>query len=205
MIKQKHEQKQKMKNGLWRGFLLSVLMTGLVTGEMALTVAAADRQTERQKKSSEKSNRPLLVYRLEFTVDEFIEGKRTSTRTFTMMMKEGETSRVRMGTRVLISAPDAEAKYLDLGLKFDGRVEERDELIVLDGKLDLNDPVLPAGAQGEGKTGIPAVIHNFQAEVETAIPAEKNTLLGVYDDSVSKRRYELRATITKIKAMLANQ
>jgi hypothetical protein len=188
-----------------RGLLCGIQVLFLLTGLLALAAFADNRQSERQKKSSEKSNRPLSVYRLEFTVDEFVEGKRSTPRTFTMLLKEGETSRVRMGTKVLISAPGTEAKYLDLGLKFDGRVEEREDLIVLDGRLDLNDPVIPAGAPEDSKAAIPTMIRNFQAEVETVIPPDKNTVLGVYDDPVSKHRYELRATVTKIKAMLANQ
>lgn len=190
-----------MRKGLWFGLSLFVCL--LLS--LSLTGLADNRQSERQKKSSEKSNRPLSVYRLEFTVEEFVEGKRGAPRTFTMMLKEGETSRVRMGTKILISAPGAEAKYLDLGLKFDGRVEEREDLIVLDGKLDLNDPVTPTGITEEHKTVIPAAIRNFQAEVETAFPPDKNTVLGVYDDPINKRRYELRATVTKIKTMLATQ
>lgn len=190
---------------LRKGSLCGLQVLFLLTGFCALTAFADNRQSERQKKSSEKSNRPLSVYRLEFTVDEFVEGKRGTPRTFTMLLKEGETSRVRMGTKILISSPGTEAKYLDLGLKFDGRVEEREDLIVLDGRLDLNDPLTPSGAVEESRAAIPTAIRNFQAEVETAIPLDKNTVLGVYDDPVSKRRYELRATVTKIKAMLANQ
>jgi RNA polymerase sigma factor (sigma-70 family) len=37
------------------------------------------------------------------------------------------------------------------------------------------------------------------AEIETAAPLDKATTIGVYDDAVGKRHYELRVTVTKAK------
>lgn len=182
--------------------LSGVILLSLFTGLLWLTpIAAADeKQTDKQKRSSEKLSRPMKIYRLEFTVDELVEGKRVNTRTFSMMVKEGETNRVRMGTKLLISSSGTEAKFTDLGLKFDCKLEERGELILLDGKLDLNDPVIAE----DGKPN-PTMIRNLQAEIETAFPPDKNTVLGAYDDAASKRRYELRATVSRIKTTMANQ
>ena len=180
------------------GVISLFILAGLLL--LTPTATADENQADKQRRSPEKSPQPMKIYRLEFTVDELVEGKRVNTRTFSMMMKEGETNRVRMGTKFLISSSGTEAKFTDLGMKFDCKIEERDELILLDGKLDLNDPVVAE----DGKSN-PTMIRNLQAEIETAFPLDKNTVLGVYDDSSSKRRYELRATVTRIKTMTANQ
>jgi hypothetical protein len=162
----------------------------------ALTLAAQPLpKDEKQKKSSEKSSRPASVFKLEFTVEETVAGKRAGGRSFTLLLEEDETSRVRMGQKHPIASPEAEPKNLDLGVKFDCKVNERDGQISIEGKLDINDLNLTA----EGKPETPPTIRNFQAEFETIIPFDKQTSIGVFEDSSANRRYELRATVTRVK------
>jgi hypothetical protein len=112
-----------------------------------------------------------------------------------MLLEEDETSRVRMGQKRQIASPESEPKNQDLGVKFDCKVNERDGLIAVEGKLDINDLNLTA----DGKPEVPATIRNFQAEFETIIPFDKQTTIGVFEDSTTNRRYELRATVTRVK------
>lgn len=155
---------------------------------MTVLAQAAD---DRQKKSEERPRRQMVLYHLEFMLDETIDGRPSGARNFKMLIQEGETNRVRIGSKALISAPESEPKFVDLGLKFDCKLHERDGYISIDGKLELNDLVSPATS--------PLTIRSFQAEIETAAPLDKATTVGVYDDAVSKRRYELRVTVTKAK------
>jgi hypothetical protein len=162
----------------------------LIVYLLAMTVPAQGPD-DRQKKSEERPRRQIVIYNLEFTLDETLDGKPSGARNFKMLMQEGETNRVRIGSKVLISAPESEPKFADLGLKFDCKLNERDGYISIDGKLELNDLVSPATS--------PPTIRSFQAEIETAAPLDKATTIGVYDDAVGKRRYELRITVTKAK------
>lgn len=167
------------------------------TGSMALIVCLlaltswAQASDDRQKKSEERPRRPIVLYHLEFTLDETLDGKPSGPRNFKMLMQEGEANRVRIGSKVLISGPESEPKFVDVGLKFDCKLNERDGYISVEGKLELNDLVSPA-------TG-PPTIRTFQAEIETAAQLDKAATVGVYDDTVSKRRYELRVMVTKVK------
>lgn len=151
----------------------------------------AQASDDRQKRSEERPRRQIVLYRLEFTLDETLDGKSSGARNFKMLMQEGETNRVRIGSKVLISGPESEPKFADVGLKFDCKLNERDGYISIEGKFELNDLVSPA-------TALPT-IRTFQAEIETAAPLDKATTIGVYDDTVSKRRYELRITVTKAR------
>jgi hypothetical protein len=151
----------------------------------------AQASDDRQKKTEERPRRQIVLYHLEFTLDETLDGKPSGARNFKMLMQEGETNRVRIGSKVLISAPESEPKFADVGLKFDCKLNERDGYISIDGKLELNDLVSP--------TTTSPTIRAFQAEIETAVLPDKATTIGVYDDAVSKRHYELRATVTKAK------
>jgi hypothetical protein len=139
--------------------------------------------------------KPASVFKLEFTIEETVAGKRVGGRSFTMLLEEDETSRVRMGQKRQIASPESEPKNQDLGVKFDCKVNERDGLIAVEGKLDINDLNLTA----DGKPEVPATIRNFQAEFETIIPFDKQTTIGVFEDSTTNRRYELRATVTRVK------
>lgn len=151
----------------------------------------AQASDDRKKRSEERPRRLISLYHLEFTLDETLDGKPSGPRNFKMLMQEGETNRVRIGSKVLISGPESEPKFADVGLKFDCKLNERDGYIAVEGKLELNDLVSPA-------TG-PTTIRSFQAEIETAAPLDKATTIGVYDDAVGKRHYELRVMVTKAK------
>ena len=146
---------------------------------------------DRQKKSEEKPRRQMVLYNIDLTVDESFDGKSSGGWNFKMLIKEGETNRVRIGSRVLISPPEAEPKFADVGLKFDCKLDERDGYISVEGKLEVNDIASPATS--------PPTIRNFQAEIDTAVLLDKATTIGVYDDSVSKRHYELRVIVSRAK------
>jgi hypothetical protein len=167
------------------------------TGSMALffcllvLTGGAQADDDRQTKSEQRPQKRIALYHLEFTIDETLDGKPSGARNFKMLMQEGETNRVRIGSKILISALESEPKFADVGLKFDCKLNERDGYISIDGKLELNDLVSPATS--------PLTIRTFQAEIEIAAPLDKATTIGIYDDAVSKRRYELRVTVTKAK------
>lgn len=155
-----------------------------------LALGRAQASDDRQKKSEEKPRRQIVLFHLEFTLDETLDGKPSEARNFKMLIQEGETNRVRIGSKILISSAESEPKFTDVGLKFDCKLDERDGYISLDGKLELNDLVSPPPRPQ---------IRSFQAEIETAVPLDKATTIGVYDDAMSKRRYELRVMVTKAK------
>src|SRR5262245_27438492 len=151
----------------------------------------AQAHDDRQKRSEERPRRPIALYHLEFTLEETLDGKPSGARNFKMLAQEGETNRVRIGSKVLISAPESEPKFADLGLKFDCKLNERDGYVSIDGKLEHN-YILPI------KTD-PLMILTFQAEIETAVLLDKATTIGVYDEAVPRRHYEIRVTVTKVK------
>ena len=155
--------------------------------------AYADRQkkSEERSKSEERPRKQIVLYNLEFTLDETLDGKSSGARNFKMLMQEGETNRVRIGSKVLISGAESEPKFADLGLKFDCKLNERDGYVSIDGKLEHN-YILPI------KTD-PLMILTFQAEIETAVLLDKATTIGVYDEAVPRRHYEIRVTVTKVK------
>lgn len=163
---------------------------------LPVTILARGESSEgAQRRNSEGQSRPITVYRLEFVVDETVDGRRLPARRLTMLLREGEPNRVRMGSKVYLAPPGAEPKPTDIGLKFDCELDGREGGVLFDGKLDLNEVALAE----DGKPATPLAVRNFQAEVEVLIPLDKPTTLGVYEDAAGRRSYELRATVTVVK------
>jgi hypothetical protein len=158
---------------------------------LLILTARAHAADDRQKKSDERPRRQIALYQLDFSLDETLDGKPSGARNFKLLVQEGETNRVRVGSKIPLPTSGEELKFTDIGLKLDWKLNERDGYIELEGRLELNDLASP--------TTSPLTIRNFQAEIETAVLLDKATTIGVYDDTVSKRRYELRVTVTKAK------
>jgi len=174
-----------MRRESFRGSMTLIVCLLVLTG-------VAKASDDRQKKSEDKPRRQIVLFHLEFTLNETLDGKPSEPRNFKMLIQGGETNRVRIGSKVLISSAESEPKFTDVGLKFDCKLDERDGYISLDGKFELNDLVSPMPRP---------LIRSFQAEIETAVLLDKATTIGVYDDAVSKRRYELRVMVTKAKEL----
>jgi hypothetical protein len=178
-----------MKRTLLRGSISIALIFCVLAG---LARAGDERQRKSEERSrDERPRRQLVLYHLDFTLDETLEGKPSAPRNFKMLIQEGEINRVRIGSKIMLSASESEPKFADVGLKFDCKLDERDGYVSLDGKLELNELVSPATN--------PPTIRNFQAEIETAVLLDKATTIAVYDDAASKRRYELQVMVTKAK------
>jgi hypothetical protein len=166
-------------------------MSVVLTVCLLILAARAHAADDRQKKSDERPRRQSAWYQLDFSLDETLDGKPSGARNFKLLMQEGETNRVRVGSKIPLPTSGEEMKFTDIGLKLDWKLNERDGYIELEGRLELNDLASPMTS--------PPTIRNFQAEIETAVLLDKATTIGVYDDTVSKRRYELRITVTKAK------
>jgi hypothetical protein len=163
----------------------------ILIGCLPVLTSGSRVSDDRQKKSDDKPRRQLVLYNLEVTLDETNDGKTSGAWNFKMLIRQGEANKVRIGSKVLISPAESEPKFADVGLKFDCKLDERDGYISLEGKLDISDLASPATS--------PPTIRNFQAEIDTAVTLDKTTTIGVYDDSVSKRHYELRVTVARAK------
>ncbi len=166
-------------------------MSMVLTVCLLILTTWAHAADDRQKKSEERPRRQIALYQLDFSLDETLDGKPSGARNFKLLMQEGETNRVRVGSKIPIPTSSEELKFTDVGLKLDWKLNERDGYIELEGRLELNELASPMTS--------PPTIRNFQAEIETAVLPDKATTIGVYDDTVSKRRYELRVTVTKAK------
>jgi hypothetical protein len=148
-------------------------------------------------------NKPLNVYRLDFALSEFVDGKKINTRSYSVTAREDEMNKLRSGTRYPIATATVEKnttqfQYLDVGVSIDCRVVERG------GYLELNAVVDSSVIEGADAHGVPKpvidqpVIGQMKSDIRSLIRPGTPTMVSSMEDPASKRRFQLEVTATKV-------
>ncbi len=173
-----------MRNLIGKGWIAVPLLALLLP---ALSAA--------QEAPAEKALKPVILYRVNFAIHELEDGKLVNTRNYSQLVEDGGNCRVRAGHKTAITVPIQgvpSVQYLDVGLRLDCEISERDGYVRLDIRLDIT-------SFAEEQTMEKPLLRNISSEVKTAVVPGKPTVVSSIDDSVSKRRYELEVTATKVK------
>jgi hypothetical protein len=180
-----------------------LVMLALVTRG---AVAQGDKKTENPGSAAPNGNaavnKPLNVYRLDFALSEFVDGKKVNTRSYTVTAREDEMNKLRAGARYPIATKTAdksitEFQYLDIGVSIDCRVVERG------GYLELNAVVDSSVIEGADAHGVPSpridqpVIGQMKSDIRSLIRPGTPTMVSSMEDPASKRRFQLDVTATK--------
>lgn len=151
------------------------------------------RAQEAPAEETRGSPKPLSVYRVEFAIHESEDGKRVNTRNYAQVVEEGGHCRVRAGSRVPITTGAGVVQYMDVGVRVDCELSERDGYVRLDLVLEITSFAQDQQAQGH------PLLRNIRSELQTAVQPDKPTVVSSIDDTTSQRRYELAVTATKVK------
>ena len=185
--------------------LLGILVIlGLASRSAA---AHGDKKTENAESVAQNGNaavdKPLNVYRLDFALSEFVDGKKVNTRSYSVTAREDEMNKLRSGTRYPIATETVDKstqyQYLDMGVSIDCRVVERGG-----GYLELNavvDSSVIEGTDAHGvpnpSTGLGPVIGQMKSDIRSLIRPGTPTMVSSMEDPASKRRFQLDVTATK--------
>jgi hypothetical protein len=168
--------------------ILAVLFT--VAMIVPMVGAAQDKDTQ---KSPEKA---WSFYKLTITVREADGGKVLSSRSYDFTQRAGEWGQLRVGSRVPISTgagTNTQFQYIDIGLKIDSRVQERDNDLAFDWRLELS-----SAAADQNPTGQP-VIRNVSSNGQTLLATGKPVVMTAVDDMNSTHKFVFEVTATKVK------
>lgn len=149
-------------------------------------VAAAPRPTQTM---------PASAYRFEYVVRELEDGKQINSRRYMLSGKSREWARLRVGNRLPIMSGQSLSSYHDVGIKFDCRIDEGEDGILLYTGFDSTGVVL--GASG-GSAAAP-VLRQVSTQGDSLVTIGKPTVIAVLDDVTTNRRYEIEVTVTKVK------
>jgi hypothetical protein len=200
-----------------RRIFLATLISVSVAALVALfgnTANAQEAGTERAAKNAEGQPRQENIYRLDYALQELENGKRTNSRTYSLMAATpvwpassagfGGYQGFHVGSRIPMSTGKDQIQYFDLGVKINSRLKERENNVLIETSLDMNSAAdsAPSGAAssalGTGQGPMPVIRSLNLSSVTQAVPG-KPALVGSIDDVTGNRRYEIEVTAIKVK------
>ncbi len=201
-----------MQKAYWKSLLMTAVLALLWFGA-GLAKAQDDtaKKTETTESPAPEQRKPEVhVYRLDYKMYELDDGKRTNSRSYTLLARSSKSpidrAHLRTGNRVPIRRSGASSnnmqvipgdiEYEDVGMNIDSSVEEQSNKILVGTVLAMSS-VVPNEPGAANPTGNPVFRTLRLEDVTLAIPG-KPTLVGAIDDVTANRRYEIEVTVTKI-------
>ena len=152
-------------------------------------------QEEKGKEPVASVPKPVMAYRLEFSVREVENGKRSNSRNYMMMAEERDWAKIRVGNRVPYQTAEKQYQYTNVGLSIDCRPHEQEGGVALEIIVDFSG-VAP---QSEAAPSFNPVFRSNRSEVQAVVALGKPTVVTSLDDVESNRHYEIEVTATKVK------
>jgi hypothetical protein len=191
---------RKIEEELMRRMIRQSLKLVLIAACLPLWAVSMRAQEGKLETAPSKEPKLSTVYRVDYTIRETEDGKVLNSRKYVLMAmthQRGDNwTRSRVGNRVPIMGEKG-VQYENVGMEVDCRVEEQDDLIVLESVIDLSSIVPREQAPGPGFNN--PVLRTVHSQVKSVVSLGKPTVIGVIDDVTSNRRFEIEATVTQVK------
>ncbi|MFI5181374.1 MAG: hypothetical protein ACHQPI_08300 [Thermoanaerobaculia bacterium] len=153
-------------------------------------------RTSSTTSSSSASGRGATAFRLDYQIYELEGGKRVNERSYTQFVNEGGSGNLRVGSRVPIPAGEKGIQYMDVGLRINSRISEKEPGdVVLDADVDVSSFAI--SEQADLKTS--PIVRTLTQNVSTRPPLGRPTLISSVDDVNSKKRTQVEVTVTRVK------
>jgi hypothetical protein len=188
---------------------IALLGTLVLLGMLALAsqaIAQGDKKTDSPESAAQNGNgavnKPLNVYRLDFALSEFADGKKVNTRNYTITAREDEMNKLRSGARYPVATATVEKnetqyQYVDIGVSIDCRVVERGAYLELNAVVDSS-VIEGADVHAAAYPSIGPVIGQMKSDIRSLIRPGIATMVSSMEDPASKRRFQLDVTATKV-------
>jgi len=162
---------------------------------LPLIPKSVSAQEEKGKEPVTGAPKPVVAYRLEFSVREVENGKRSNSRNYMMMAEEGNWGRIRIENNVPYQSEEKNYQYRQVRMYIDCRPREGEGSVALEIHVDFSS----IAAQTEEAPAFHPLIRTDRTEVQSVVTPGKPTLVATMDDVSSNRRYEIEVTATKVK------
>jgi hypothetical protein len=155
--------------------------------------------TPNPRSDMQSEQQPGSYYRLDFAVLVIEGGKTTNTRNYSLWTQagEGNDSRAASDIRAINEVPytSNQIQYRSVGTQFFCTLKELEGKIRISMTAEISEVVPPEKDQ-DAKA---PVFHSISAKATTLLELEKPTIVSSIDDSISKRRFQIEVTATKLK------
>ena len=169
---------------------------------LALTGVTAAQDNDK-KADVARPEKPASFYKLDLTVREMDGAKALNSRAYVVTQRSGDWGQLRVGSRVPIvtgsisnssSNPvNTQWQYIDIGLNLDSRVQEKDEALAFDWRMELSSVAADPGAAGQ------PVIRQVKNNGQTILSIGKPVVMATVDDLSSSHKFVFEVTATKLK------
>src|SRR5581483_6207902 len=188
------------RTGIW---VMLLTLTSIV-GACPTRLFSQEQNTQEKGKPAQATEsaaptRPIAAYRLDFTLTEFEDGKKTNSRSYSLLAQTHSWNKLRIGTRLPVAThPSAnelsQFQYIDIGMNIDANIEEQEGVVLLNSTVDVSG----MAPQREEQTHAP-IIRQMKSELRTVVSPGKSTIITADDDPTGKARFQLEVMATKIK------
>jgi hypothetical protein len=173
--------------------------------QMLLLATAATAQGTTAAGKPAGSDGVRAPYRLEYVIKEMDDGgKVINTRTYSLMLQSAEDRRnfgeLKTGTRVPVrmNVPkegESQIQYLDVGISISAQltVVEGSSLVLI-GQVEIS-----TLAGDGGGSGSPPLIRQVRSNTTSEVTPGKVNQIAVLDDPISKHRFEIDVTPTRLR------
>jgi hypothetical protein len=194
-----------MKSSLTRLLTITAILlcaVGLATGQDENRPANESKPPASGEGKAPAQLKSVQPYRLDFSLNEVQDGKRTNTRHYSLNLTAGSGDEIKIGTRIPVVAGSTDAnvnppvtqfQYLDVGTNIWAFLREVGNELQLEVKGDVSD--LDKGPNA----GLPPIVRQMKISGTTLLVTGKPIVIGSMDDPNSNREFQLEVTATKLR------
>jgi hypothetical protein len=137
------------------------------------------------------------AYRIDFNLRDKAGAAPAVSRQYSMLVEEGGSGNVRIGTKIPYAVNPNQFQYADIGVNLDCKLHERGSSIALNVNVEISDTLVPT----DPKTppGQP-IINQFRSGVSTVVQPGKPTVILSLDGANGNHKYEVEATVNRVAA-----
>jgi hypothetical protein len=172
--------------------VLCLLSAGLARGQEQ----EAKKPETKTASSQQQTKAPVSIYRLDYRLSEWDNGKRVNSRSYTLFGKRESKAGVRTGNKVPIVVGAQSVQYQDVGISIDSYLDTQGDRLQIRTIMDVSS-VAPGEGAGSAAADHP-VFRSLRLDDITVVTPGKPTMVGSIDDVTSNRRYEIEVTATKV-------
>src|SRR5271167_1266448 len=124
-------------------FKKMIVAAALLFTLMAGGFGKALAQDSSPSKPAPETEKTVNAYRLDFSVNEFEDGKKINARQYSMNLNADDANEIKIGTRVPVESKQGEFQYLDVGTSIWCRLGERANGLPISVRAEISNFAMP--------------------------------------------------------------
>jgi hypothetical protein len=172
----------------------------LLTLAMIVAIGGRTQIAQAQAPPPVSPQESIVVYRLDFAINELDDAKKINTRHYSMNLGIGPSNvgpekELKIGTRIPIEADQGKFQYLDVGTTVQAQLREFKGSTSLEARVEITNFATPDQATKGGQP----LLRQMIISGSTLVISDKPVIMGSVDDPNSKRQFQLEVTVTRLR------